>query len=67
MPKRTRKARLEIFVHHAVDDCFDVRWMGITCNVVDCALVDDVVRSVTGLREGQIREVPKGEWPRAPA
>ena len=51
MPKRTRKARLEIFVHHTFDDCFDVRWMWIARDVVDCALVDDIVRGMAGLHE----------------
>ena len=41
--------------------------MGITSDVVDCTLIDDVVRSVTGLREQQIRGVADREQPRAPA
>ena len=47
--ERTGEARLELFVHHRVDNALDVSWVRVPCAVVDSLLVDDIVRRMAGL------------------
>ena len=47
--ERTGEARLELFIHHRVDNALDVSRVWVSSAVVDGLLVDDIVRRMAGL------------------